>query len=122
MELTTLRIAIASATAFLVAQLVDVHLFQRLSHLTWWGRPAFSSTIGSIVDTTIFFTIAFSATTFALVPDSNTWALEPLPLLGVGQVFPLWVSLAVADLFVKLAMVVTLLLPYRLLTRQFSRE
>jgi uncharacterized PurR-regulated membrane protein YhhQ (DUF165 family) len=117
--LTTLRITIASATAFFIAQLVDVHLFDRLKHLSWWGRPAFSSTIGSIVDTTIFFTIAFSATTLAFMPDSNTWALEALPLLGVGQTFPLWVSLAVADLFVKLGMVVVLLVPYRILMQRF---
>lgn len=117
-EVTTARIAIASAIAFLTAQLVDMNLFTRLKKLPWWQTPAISSTIGSIADTIIFFSLAFSATTLALLPDQNTWANEAVPLLGVGKLFPLWVSLAVADLGVKLLMVLVLLLPYRILTRQ----
>lgn len=114
-DVTTLRIAIASATAFLVAQILDVKVYLRLQHLAWWKTPVLSSVIGSIVDTFIFFSIAFSATTYALLLDGNVWAQEIAPLLGIGRQFPLWVSLAVADLGIKLLMVLVLLLPYRLL-------
>lgn len=114
-DVTTLRIAIASATAFLVAQILDVKVYLRLQHLAWWKTPVLSSVVGSIVDTFIFFSIAFSATTFALLLDGNVWTQEIVPLLGIGRQFPLWVSLAVADLGIKLLMVLVLLLPYRLL-------
>jgi queuosine precursor transporter len=114
--LTTLRIALASASAFLVAQLLDVKIFTRLRNYAWWQRPAISSTLASIVDTILFFSIAFSATTFFLLPDGNTWAQELVPFLGVGYLLPLWMSLAVADLAIKLVMVLVLLPPYRALS------
>lgn len=117
---TTLRIAIASATAFLVAQLFDIKIFDRFRNLAWWKGPAISSAVGSVVDTFLFFGIAFSAATYVLMADGNSWALEPAPLLGVGPVLPLWVSLAVADLGVKMVMLLALLLPYRLLTRNMT--
>jgi len=117
LELTTLRIAIASGVGFLAAHFLDVFVFQRLRHLSWWQTPALSSTLASVVDTFLFFSIAFSATTFALFIDGNTWAQELVPLLGFGPTFPLWVSLAVADLAVKLLLVIPLLLPYRALTK-----
>jgi uncharacterized integral membrane protein (TIGR00697 family) len=117
LALTTFRIAIASATAFLVAQLLDVKVFDRLRNLPWWQTPALSSAIGSVVDTFLFFGIAFSATTYLLIADGNDWALEVVPLLGIGRELPLWVSLAFADLGIKLAMIFVLLLPYRYLTR-----
>ncbi len=116
-EVTTLRIALASATAFLVAQLFDVQVFDRLRNLPWWQGPAISSALGSVVDTFLFFSIAFSGLTYALLADGNNWALELAPLLGVGPVLPLWVSLAVADLGIKIVMLLVLLVPYRVLTK-----
>ncbi|MEL7349148.1 MAG: VUT family protein, partial [Pseudomonadota bacterium] len=62
------RIAIASGSAFLVAQLVDVSVFNGLRAGSWWRAPAFSSVIGSAIDTALFFTIAFSAS-FAFLGD-----------------------------------------------------
>lgn len=118
-HLTTVRIALASASAFLVAQLLDVYIFQLLRSLPWWQTPAISSSIGSVFDTFLFFSIAFSVTTYGLVADTNTWAQEIVPVLGFGPVLPLWVSLAVADLGVKLVLIVVLLLPYRLLSRRY---
>jgi hypothetical protein len=121
-DVTTLRIAIASALAFLIAQLVDINIFTRLRALKWWQAPAISSTLGSIIDTFIFFSVAFGATTFALMPDANTWAQDVVPLLGVGPALPLFVSLATADLAVKLLMVLVLLLPYRLALNTWSKQ
>ena len=56
-----LRVAIGSGSAFLVAQLVDVFIFNRLRNGQWWRAPLASTIVGSIVDTALFFTIAFSA-------------------------------------------------------------
>ena len=118
-DLTTFRIAIGSDTAFYVAQTLDVYVFSNLRArgFTWWKTPIISSTIGSFVDTFIFFSIAFSAFTFALLMDANDWAQELIPLLGFGPILPLWVSLAVADLGVKLILLPLLLIPYRVLTK-----
>jgi hypothetical protein len=80
------RIAIASGTAFLVAQLLDVYVFDRLRQMAWWKAPFVSSLFGSAVDTALFFSIAFA-----------------------GTVVP-WVTLGLGDFVVKLAMA-TLLLP-----------
>ena len=116
-DLTTLRIAIGSAVAYFVAQSLDVRVFEHFRNLTWWKTPIISSTIGSVVDTFIFFSIAFSGVTFAFLSDGNDWALENVPLLGIGPVLPLWVSLALADLFVKIILLPVLLIPYRALTQ-----
>ncbi len=117
---TTLRIALASAVAYFVAQVLDVKVFLRLQQqkLPWWQLPVISSAVGSVVDTFIFFSVAFSATTYFYLVDGNMWAQEIIPLLGVGRKFPLWVSLATADLAVKFLMVLFLLVPYRFLTLQ----
>jgi uncharacterized PurR-regulated membrane protein YhhQ (DUF165 family) len=80
-----------------------------------------SSTIGSILDTFIFFSIAFSTATFLLLPDSNTWATELVPVLGIGPMLPLWVSLALADLGIKLVLATFMLLPYRLVLTRIAR-
>lgn len=119
--LTTLRIAIGSGVAFLVAQLVDVFIFDRLRSGTWWRAPLASTLIGSSLDTALFFSIAFSAS-FAFIDanDPNGWALDPVPLLGVGAVFPLWVSLAVADFAVKLALALLALVPFRALSARMA--
>ncbi|MEM7488102.1 MAG: queuosine precursor transporter, partial [Pseudomonadota bacterium] len=58
--LVTLRIALASGTAFLVAQLIDLGVFSTLRNRAWWVAPLTSSVVGSIVDTALFFTIAFA--------------------------------------------------------------
>ena len=85
------RIALASGTAFLVAQLLDVAVFNRLRSGLWWRAPLVSSTLGSIVDTALFWSIAFAAT--------------GLP----------WVTWALGDFAVKMAMTAFMLLPFRLL-------
>ena len=119
--LVTLRIAIGSGTAFLVAQLVDVAIFNRLREGTWWRAPLASSLIGSALDTALFFSIAFSATFSFIDPaDPNGWALDPVPLLGAGPVLPLWVSLAVADFAVKLVLAALALIPFRALSARFA--
>ena len=89
--LATPRIAIASGTAFLVAQLLDVAVFNRLRAGAWWRAPLVSSTLGSVVDTVLFFSIAFAAT--------------GLP----------WVTWALGDFGAKMAMAALMLVPFRLL-------
>src|SRR5690606_21387057 len=74
------RIAAASGTAFLTAQLLDITVFNWLRRQAWWRAPVFGSLAGSVVDTAIFFGIAFSAT-FALVGPNDAFALESAPLL-----------------------------------------
>lgn len=87
--LATPRIALASGTAFLAGQLLDIQVFQRLRRQSWWRAPLVSSTLGSIVDTALFFSLAFAGT--------------GLP----------WVTLALGDLGVKLLMAVLALAPFR---------
>ena len=87
----SIRIAIGSGTAFLVAQLVDIEIFQRLRNKIWFIAPMTSSVFGSIIDTFLFFSISF---------------------LGTG--IP-WITLAFGDLFVKLLMALLMLVPFRLL-------
>lgn len=112
--LVTLRIAIGSGTAFLVAQLLDVKIFDTLRDGAWWRAPLASTLIGSSLDTMLFFTIAFSSALSFLEPANDvSWAGEALPLLGVGPVAPLWVSLAVADWLVKLSLALIALVPFR---------
>ena len=112
----TLRIAIGSGLAFLTAQLLDIAVFNRLRAGVWWRAPMVSSIIGSSVDTALFFTIAFSQTLVFIEPSNDvSWANEVLPLLGLGPAAPLWVSLAVADWGVKLAIALIALVPFRLI-------
>lgn len=121
--LVTLRIAIASGSAFLIAQLTDVFIFDRLRTGKWWRAPLASSLIGSALDTAIFFTIAFaSALTFLEPSNDVSWANETLPLLGVGPIAPLWVSLGTADFGVKLALALFALLPFRMLVTAFQKN
>ncbi len=114
--LVTWRIAIGSGLAFLTAQLIDVAVFDRLRTGSWWRAPLVSTLIGSSIDTALFFTIAFSGA-FSFIEPANdvSWANEALPLLGVGPVAPLWVSLAVADWGVKLLLALAALVPFRLI-------
>ena len=90
-DIISIRIAIGSGTAFLIAQLIDIEIFQRLRNNLWFVAPITSSIIGSIIDTFLFFSIAF---------------------LGTG--IP-WVTLAFGDLLVKLLMALLMLIPFRLL-------
>mgnify|MGYP002628818908 CR=1 FL=1 len=85
------RIALASVTAFLAAQLLDVHIFDRFRNRAWWTAPLISSTVASAVDTALFFSLAFYGTD---VP---------------------WTTLLVGDFLVKLAIAFTMLGPFRLL-------
>ena len=113
--LVTLRIAIGSGIAFLMAQLIDVVVFNRLREGAWWRAPLASTLIGSSIDTAFFFTISFSASlTFFEPANDVSWAAEVVPMLGFGPMLPLWVSLAVADWLVKLSLALVALLPFRL--------
>ncbi len=119
--LVTLRIAIASGTAFLIAQMLDVSIFSALKEGTWWRAPLASSLVGSTVDTALFFTIAFSAGLIFLEPANDvSWANEALPLLGYGPIAPLWMSLAVADWSVKLTLALIALIPFKAITTRWQ--
>lgn len=119
--LVTVRIAIGSGLAFLCAQLMDVVIFDRLRAGTWWRAPLVSTLVGSTLDTVIFFTIAFSARLSFIEPSNDvSWANEVLPLLGVGPIVPLWVSLAVADWMVKLSLALLALIPFRMIVRKLT--
>ncbi len=119
--LVTLRVAIGSGLAFLVGQLLDITLFDRLRRSAWWRAPFLSTLLGSTADTAIFFTIAFSAALVWIEPGNDvSWATGPVALLGVGPVVPLWVSLGAADFGVKLAVDALALLPFRLAIAKYA--
>ncbi len=90
-DLISVRIAIGSGTAFLVAQLIDVQIFDKLRKKKWFVAPLTSSFIGSTVDTFLFFSISFYAT-------------------GIP-----WVTLSLGDLTVKIFVALVMLIPFRLL-------
>ena len=90
-DLISIRIAIGSGTAFLVAQLLDVQVFDKLRKKKWYVAPLSSSLIGSTVDTFLFFSISFYAT-------------------GVP-----WVTLSLGDLAVKILVALAMLIPFRIL-------
>ena len=90
-DLISVRIAIGSGSAFLVAQLLDVQVFDKLRKKKWFIAPLTSSLIGSIVDTFLFFSISFYAT-------------------GIP-----WVTLSLGDLAVKIFVALVMLIPFRLL-------
>ncbi len=118
--LATPRIAIASGTAFLVAQFLDISIFDRLRRSAWWHAPLFSSLVSSALDTLIFFSLAFAAPFVALDtmfgrPDGSL--AFPAPFLGIGPEVELWVSLAAGDFLVKLLLAAVLLAPYGALRR-----
>ena len=92
-DLISVRIAIGSGTAFIVAQLLDVQVFDKLRRKTWFVAPLFSSLIGSTVDTFLFFSISFYGT-------------------GVP-----WITLSLGDLGVKIFIALIMLIPFRLLLR-----
>ncbi len=119
----SLRIAVGSGIAFLAAQMLDVAVFDRLRAGRWWRAPLVSTLVGSAVDTALFFTIAFSAsvTLFGAEADAAiSWAWEGAPFLTMGPEAPLWVSLAVADWGVKLALAMIALIPFRALVNRLA--
>ena len=120
--LVPLRIAVASGTAFLIAQMLDIGVFDRLRGGAWWSAPLVSSIVGSAVDTFLFFTIAFAGfISFGASLDADvSWALDPAPLLLVGPEAPLWITLALADWGVKLAVALIALVPFRMIVSRFS--
>ena len=121
--LVTWRIALGSGLAFLTAQMLDVAIFDRLRSGAWWRAPLVSTILGSAVDTTLFFTIAFAASLTFIEPGNDvSWAGELLPMLGFGPIVPLWVSLAVADWGVKLSLALIALVPFRLIVRRLTAE
>jgi queuosine precursor transporter len=109
------RIAIASGSAFLIGQLLDVGIFNRLRRRDWWQAPVVGSVVGSVIDTMVFFTVAFAAM-FAFVGPSDPFAAEIAPLLGLADAgTPRWVSWAAGDLAVKLLIAALAIIPYRLM-------
>lgn len=111
------RIAMASGAAFLVAQLLDTQIFHRLRAARWWKGPLASSIAGSVVDTLLFFGIAFSAT-FAFFDTglgrADASLAFPVPFLSVFPLeVPLWMSLAAGDFIIKFLMAFVLLVPYK---------
>ena len=95
-DLISVRIAIGSGTAFMVAQLLDVQIFDYLRKKKWFVAPLTSSLIGSTVDTFLFFSISFYAT-------------------GIP-----WVTLSLGDLAVKIFVALAMLIPFRLLLGTFK--
>ncbi|MGY9008123.1 MAG: queuosine precursor transporter [Rhodobacterales bacterium] len=116
----TFRIAIASGSGFLLAQLLDIFIFTKLKDRSWWHAPLVSSIIGGALDTVIFFAVSFSiAVVFIFGVDHNTdFMNQMVPILGVGGDASLWISLAIADYLVKLSLALLCLLPFRLLVAQ----
>jgi uncharacterized PurR-regulated membrane protein YhhQ (DUF165 family) len=116
--LATPRIAIASGSAFLLGQLLDISVFQRLRNRYWLIPPLSASLFGSLLDTLIFFTLAF-APVFGFIDLAFGFEDGSLgfgaPWLGVGGEVPLWVSLASGDFAVKFLAALLLLAPYRVL-------
>ena len=95
-DLISVRIAIGSGTAFLIAQLLDVQIFDNLRKKKWYIAPLTSSIIGSTVDTFLFFSISFYAT-------------------GVP-----WITLSLGDLLVKIFITLMMLIPFKLLLKTFK--
>jgi len=119
-----LRIAIASGTAFLLAQLTDVAVFNRFRQGSWWRAPLMSTLVGSALDTALFFTIAFSASITIFGPDANAainWAWEGVPFMNSGPIAPLWVTLGFADWLVKLSLALIALVPFRIIVGKLSQ-
>jgi len=117
----SLRIALASGVGFLLAQMTDVFVFDKLRAGNWWKAPLVSSFIGSSLDTVLFFSIAFAGAFIFLDPSQpNGWAREVIPMFGMGPDAPLWVSLALADFAVKMSLALVALGPYRLAISRFT--
>jgi uncharacterized PurR-regulated membrane protein YhhQ (DUF165 family) len=106
------RIAIASGTAYLAGQLLDIALFNKLRRQAWWRAPLVGSLLGSMLDTVIFFSLSFAAF-FVFLGPNEPFALEASPVLGVfAAEAPRWISWAIGDFWVKLLVGLVMLLPY----------
>ncbi len=109
---STPRIAIASGSAFLAGQLLDISVFNRLRRQTWWRAPLIASLIGSVLDTMIFFSFAFAPFLSVFGPN-DAFAIEWAPVLGVFTAeAPRWLSWAMGDFSVKVLVGLVMLLPY----------
>ena len=95
-DLISIRIAIGSGTAFIVAQLLDVQIFDQLRNKKWFIAPLVSSLIGSTVDTFLFFSISF---------------------YGTGNP---WITLSLGDLTIKIFVALLMLIPFRLLIKNLK--
>lgn len=116
--LATPRIAIASGCAFLFAQMLDVSIFDRLRASAWWKAPFISTLLGSVLDTVLFFGIAFAPMFGFLDFGGQDGSLGfTVPFLGIGAEAPLWMSLAVGDFTVKILVGLAMLFPYRLVIK-----
>jgi uncharacterized PurR-regulated membrane protein YhhQ (DUF165 family) len=106
------RIAIASGTAYLIGQLLDISVFNRLRRNSWWQAPLAGSIAGSVLDTILFFSVAF-ASVFVFVGANDSFAIENAPILGIFALeAPRWVSWAIGDFSVKMLVGLLMLLPY----------
>jgi uncharacterized PurR-regulated membrane protein YhhQ (DUF165 family) len=106
------RIAIASGTAYLAGQLLDIALFNRLRRQAWWRAPLVGSLLGSMLDTVIFFSLSFAAL-FVFLGPNDPFALEASPILGIFTAeAPRWISWAIGDFAVKMIVGLVMLLPY----------
>ncbi|MCA0255197.1 MAG: queuosine precursor transporter [Proteobacteria bacterium] len=106
------RIAMASGTAFLVGQLLDISVFNHLRRMSWWRAPLAGSLAGSVLDTVLFFSLAFSSS-FGFLGPNDDFALEAAPLLGIlSSEAPRWISWAIGDFSVKMLVGLIMLLPY----------
>jgi uncharacterized integral membrane protein (TIGR00697 family) len=97
-NLIEVRIAIGSGIAFLIAQLIDVNIFDRLRNKIWFAAPLVSSLIGSTIDTFLFFSIAFYGT-------------------GIN-----WLALSFGDLLVKIFVALVMLIPFRILLKYIKEN
>lgn len=91
------RIALASGLAYICAQLADIQVFDRLRDQRWWRAPLLSGTVGALLDTAVFFSVAFAAT-------------------GTP-----WITWMLGDLAIKLAVNVSMLAPFRALMWNLAR-
>ena len=108
----TPRIAIASGSAFLLGQSLDISVFNKLRAQSWWRAPLIGSLFGSLLDTVIFFSFAF-APFFVFFGPNDDFALASAPILGVmATEAPRWISWALGDLGVKILVGLVMLLPY----------
>ena len=109
------RIAFASGTAFIVSQLIDINIFTHLKKLRWWKAPLISSSIGSLIDTLLFFSLAFSLS-FSFLGMSDGFFTEKIGLFNSDTIFiSRWIFLGLGDLCIKLLVTIILLVPYRVL-------
>ena len=101
LDLGTFRIILASGTAFLVGQLFDITVFNRLRRQTWWRAPLIGSIIGSALETALFLALAIAG-------DPDMSGLVDV----IGTPLPLWQSLAIFDFSVKMLVAFLALVPY----------